>query len=75
MSQFKTVWDLHVYSKIVNPFDSDVPLPYHIEARLKVLVSLPCDRNCLGQFREILWNQTTDVHQGSTLITRVIACR
>ena len=27
--------------------------------------------NCLGQFREILCNQTTDVHGGSTLITRV----
>ena len=26
--------------------------------------------NCLGQFREIPWNQTTDVHRGSTLITR-----
>ena len=34
------------------------------------------NRNCLGQFREILWNQTTnqtrDVHLGSTLITLVI---
>ena len=28
--------------------------------------------NCLGQFRGIPWNQTTDVHRGSTLITRVI---
>ena len=28
--------------------------------------------NCLDQFCEISWNQTTDVHQGSTLITRVI---
>ena len=30
------------------------------------------NRNCLGQFHEILWNQTTDVHRGSTLIKRVI---
>ena len=29
-------------------------------------------RNCLGQFREIPWNQTTDEYRGSTLITRVI---
>ena len=28
--------------------------------------------NCLGQFREIPWNQNTDVHRGSTLITWVI---
>ena len=75
MSQFKTVWELHVYSKIVNPFDSDVHLPYHIVVRWKVFFSLPniSNRNCLGQFREIPRNQTTDVHQGSTLITRVIA--
>ena len=33
------------------------------------------NRNCLGQFREIPWNQTTDVHRGSTLITRVITWR
>ena len=32
-----------------------------------------CTRNCLGQFREIPGNQTTDVHRGSTLITRLIA--
>ena len=31
-----------------------------------------CQADCLGQFREIPWNQTTDVHRGSTLITRVI---
>ena len=30
------------------------------------------NQNCLGRFREIPWNQTTDVHLGSTLITRVI---
>ena len=32
------------------------------------------NRNCLGRFREIPWNQTTDVHvhQDSTLKTRVI---
>ena len=33
------------------------------------------NRNCLGQFREIPWNQSTDVHRGSTLITRVITWR
>ena len=32
------------------------------------------NRNCLCQFREIPWNQTTDVHRGSILITRVITC-
>ena len=32
-------------------------------------------RNCLGQFCEIPWNQTTDVHRGSTLITLVITWR
>ena len=26
------------------------------------------NRDCLCQFCEILWNQITDVHQGSTLI-------
>ena len=31
------------------------------------------NRNYLGQFREIPWNQTTDVHGGSSLIMRVIA--
>ena len=31
--------------------------------------------NCLVQFCEIPWKQTTDVHRGSTLITRVITCR
>ena len=30
------------------------------------------NRNCVGQFREIPWNQTTDVHRGSTLKTRSI---
>ena len=29
------------------------------------------NRNCLGQFREIPWIQTTDVQRGSTLMTRV----
>ena len=29
------------------------------------------NRTCLSQFREIPWNQTTDVHRGSTLIKRV----
>ena len=29
------------------------------------------NRNCLGQFREISWNPTTDVHRVSTLITPV----
>ena len=33
------------------------------------------NRNCLVQFHEIPWNQTTDVHRGSTLITRAITCR
>ena len=27
------------------------------------------NQNCLGQFHEIPWNQTTDVHRGSILIT------
>ena len=31
--------------------------------------------NCLGQFCELLWNQTMDVHRGSTLITRVLMWR
>ena len=31
--------------------------------------------NCLGQFLQILWNQTTDVHRGSSLITWVITWR
>ena len=35
-------------------------------------IQLELPRNCLGQFREIPWNQTTDVHRGSTLITRVL---
>ena len=30
------------------------------------------NRKCLGQFREIPWNQTTDVYRGSTLIPRAI---
>ena len=30
------------------------------------------NRNCIGQFRDIPLNQTTDVHRQSTLITRVI---
>ena len=34
------------------------------------------NRNCVGQFREIPLNQTTDVHRWSTLITWVIKwCR
>ena len=32
-------------------------------------------RNCLGQFLEYPWNQTTDEHWESTLITRVITWR
>ena len=31
--------------------------------------------NCLGQFREIPWNQTTDVYRGSTLIMQDIMWR
>ena len=38
----------------------------------KPLHSAYCNRNCLCQFREITWNQTTVVHRGSTLIMRVI---
>ena len=38
------------------------------------ITKLP-NRNCLGKFREIPWNQTTDVHRGSTLISRVITWR
>ena len=34
-----------------------------------------CNWNCLGQFRGFPWNQTTNVHRGSTLITRVITRR
>ena len=33
------------------------------------------NQNCLGQFSEITWNQTTDVHQGSTVITWVMPGR
>ena len=33
---------------------------------------IPFNWNCPDQFREIPWNQTMDVHRGSTLITRVI---
>ena len=29
----------------------------------------PSNRNCLGQFRRIPWNQTSDVYRGSTLKT------
>ena len=35
-------------------------------------ISIPHNRNCLDQFRENPWNQTMDVHRGSTLTTRVI---
>ena len=31
--------------------------------------------NCLGQFHQIPWNQTTNVHWGSSLITWVITWR
>ena len=27
------------------------------------------NRNCLGQFRGIPWNQASDVHRGSALVT------
>ena len=30
------------------------------------------NRNGLDRFREIPWNRTTNVHRGSTLITRVM---
>ena len=40
-----------------------------------VLTETSLNRNCLGQIREIPWNQTTDVHRGSTSITRVITWR
>ena len=33
---------------------------------------LRLNRNCLVQFRENPWNQTTDLHRGSSLITRAI---
>ena len=33
------------------------------------------NRNCLGQFHKIPWNQTTNVHRGSSLITLVISWR
>ena len=33
---------------------------------------LMCNRNSLGRFRDIPWNQTTEIHRGSALITRVI---
>ena len=33
------------------------------------------NRNCLSKFHGITWNQTTDVHQWSTLITREITWR
>ena len=43
-----------------------------------LLFSVSCRgpiRNCLGQYREFPWIQTTDVHQESTLITRLITWR
>ena len=41
--------------------------PKHHEGEHSALTTT--NRSCLGQFREIPWNQTTDVHRGSTLIT------
>ena len=35
---------------------------------LQVNTCMLANRNCLDQFRGIPWNQTWDVHQGSTLI-------
>ena len=45
------------------------------EKREKIISAIKGARpnqNCFSQFRQTLWNQTTDVHRGSTLITRVI---
>ena len=36
---------------------------------ISIVSSNGYNRNCLGLFREIPWNQTTDVHRGSTFIT------
>ena len=36
---------------------------------IEIMKNWNVNRNCLGQFREIPWNQTTDVHRGTTLIT------
>ena len=41
-------------------------------AKSKVSTHALTNLNCRGQFREIPWNQTSDVHRGSTLIMRVI---
>ena len=44
------------------------------ESTTKILfcwVKARSNQNCLGQFREIPWNQTTYVHRGSSFITRV----
>ena len=36
------------------------------------MIMVKTNRICLGYFCDIPWNQTTDVHRGSTLITRMI---
>ena len=41
------------------------------ESAIMIRSSAWSNRNCRGQLREIPWNQTTDVHQGSSLITRM----
>ena len=54
---------------------------HHIIGCHSIVLILPayaqwkCNRNCLGWFREIPRNQTTDEHRGSTLTTRVITWR
>ena len=37
---------------------------------LRFTISVDRHRNCLGHFRGIPWNQTSDVRRGATLITR-----
>ena len=48
------------------------PLYSEKEAQNTASHATASNRNYLGNFREILWNQITDVHQGTIPITRVI---
>ena len=53
---------------------SFLSLHLHFVGKMEELegCNLFTNRNCLSQFPEIPWNQTTDVHRGSTLIKQMI---
>ena len=63
--------DPRVQDYIINctAFQNAIVTAQSLKITGKRMYSSAINQNCLGQFCVIPWNQASDIHQGSTLIT------